>query len=237
MNPFKVVYKEGIYIILYYKMASIIATQNATRAGGIKRAGGVGLLCGRGAAPQVFRYKLSDEILQLITYFAKMHRYDDRHSYKEAWTEQWLNDHSEIIEREEARLQHLGYKGDVKDKMFKAGRYYFREKKEEDSAINKNVAVDETRNDDDNEKVRRSYVIMHPNVIKVMDAHLLSIMNQANFKPAQAYKQFCEQNMDLLRPEIMRLIQENNLESDKISEKIKKTYKNRYYIISSSSQG
>ncbi len=204
---------------------------NVKRAGGIKRAGG---------APQVFRYKLSDEILQLITYFAKMHRYDDRHSYKDAWTEQWLNDHSEIIEREETRLQHLGYKGDVKDKMFKAGRYYFREKKEEDSAINKNVAVDETRNDDDNEKddnekVRRSYVIMHSDVIKAMDTHLQSIMNQANFKPAQAYKQFCEQNMDLLRPEIMRLIQENNLESDKISEKIKKTYKNRYYIISSSS--
>ena len=184
----------------------------------------------------VLRFNFTDEIIDAITQFAKLHQFDDRHTYRENW-DKWVEENNCIIVREIERLQETGYDGDVVDKMFKAGRYYFREKKEEDSAINKNVAVDETRNDDDNEKVRRSYVIMHPNVIKVMDAHLLSIMNQANFKPAQAYKQFCEQNMDLLRPEIMRLIQENNLESDKISEKIKKTYKNRYYIISSSSQG
>ena len=77
---------------------------------------------------KIFRYKLSDNIMELITQFAKIHQYDDRHAYKEAW-ENYVNEKREIIDREVYRLSELNYKGDVMDKMFKAGRYYFRSKK------------------------------------------------------------------------------------------------------------
>jgi hypothetical protein len=183
-------------------------------------------------AHQVFRYKLSEDILQLITYFAKKHQYDDRHSYKEAWNDQWLNDHSDLVEREISRLQQLGYKGDVIDKMFKAGRYYFREKKVDEDNKDSEDGEDRENNKLKKEKKERQYIVMHPDILKAMDAHLFSIMKQANFKPANAYKQFCEEQMPLIKVEITRLLQTNTLDAEQMAEKIKKTYKNRYYIIS-----
>ena len=47
---------------------------------------------------KIFRYKLSNDILSIITQFAKIHQLDDRHSYKEAW-EVWLNENKEYIKR------------------------------------------------------------------------------------------------------------------------------------------
>ena len=169
---------------------------------------------------KIFRFKLSDDIMLLITQFAKMHQYDDRHSYKEAW-ENWAKVQQEYIEREISRLEQLGYKGDVMDKMFKAGRYYFREKTV--SAKKETVAVKPVK--------KRDYIVMSQEIIQAMDKHLLSIMKQTDFKPAKGYVQFCEEQINLLRPEILRLT-DQNITAEKLAEKIKKTYKNRYFILS-----
>ena len=168
---------------------------------------------------KIFRFKLSDEIMLLITQFAKMHQYDDRHAYKEAW-EDWYNVQQDLLEREVSRLEQIGYKGDVLDKMFKAGRYYFREKKAKTTDKNK-VSTEE--------KVKkRNYIVMNPEVILAMDQHLKNAMKQPDFKPAKDFVQFCEQNLEMLRREIIYL-KEQDMEGDQIAAKIKKTYKNRYF--------
>ena len=225
-------------------MATMNTTTTINEANTITPVGAVGLAQRTAQPLKIFRYKLSDNIMELITQFAKIHQYDDRHSYKDAWVNQWLNDHGELVEREISRLQQLGYKGDVIDKMFKAGRYYFREKESLEKKKNKNT--DEAGDDNDagadaseageereEEKPQRTYCVMNTEVIKVMDTHLISIMKEPKFKPANGYKQFCEQHMDILRQEIARLIQVDAMMTlEKMSEKIKKTYKNRYYILS-----
>ena len=211
---------------------------------------------------KIFRYKLSDNIMELITQFAKIHQYDDRHAYKEAW-ENYVNEKREIIDREVYRLSELNYKGDVMDKMFKAGRYYFRAKgvsppNDENSAALSNPSDDDqVTNDDDPEhneeetvvgeqnpnavvggrnpqRNPRSYIVMHPDVIQSMDKHLVSIIKNANFKPAQGFIQFCNQHIDLLREEITRLTSECSvvgMTSKTLADKIKKTYKNRYFML------
>ena len=78
--------------------------------------------------PTIYRYKLSIEVMDEITTFSKVHQYDDRHTYKEAWN-RWKDDHDDFISAEAERLRRLGYVGSVEDKMYKAGRYYFRKKK------------------------------------------------------------------------------------------------------------
>jgi hypothetical protein len=150
-----------------------------------------------------------------ITQFAKVHQLDDRHAYKEAWAV-WLEENQDCIEREISRLQQLEYKGDIVDKMFKAGRYYFREKV---------ITTTEKK-----EKKQRDYIIMDQLVIHAMDTHLRLIMPLATFKPALAYKQFCEGHVDLLRKEISRLVQQN-ISGKKMTDKFKKTYKNRYFLL------
>ena len=75
----------------------------------------------------VYRYQFTKEINDAITDFAKIHMFDHRHDYKEGWNS-WWESNKDILEAEINRLQGLGYKGNVKDKMYKAGRYYFRKK-------------------------------------------------------------------------------------------------------------
>ena len=176
---------------------------------------------------KIFRYKLTDEIMALITQFAKIHQFDDRHTYKEAWTH-WLEIHRDFTEREVNRLHQLGYKGDVEDKMFKAGRYYFREKVQVAVAAAVPVSAATAK-----KNTTRDYIVMAPEVIQAMDAHLAVIIKNKDFKPAAAYTQFCEQHIELLRIEIRRLLGENKTKenADKMVAKLKKTYKNRYFIL------
>jgi hypothetical protein len=166
---------------------------------------------------KIFRYKLNDDIMSSITQFAKIHQLDDRHTYKDSWTH-WLAENQDCVEREVSRLKELNYKGDVIDKMFKAGRYYFREKVENKKPTEKN---------DTN---RRDYIVMDQVLIQAMDTHLQGLMNNNDFKPALAYNHFCEQHIDLLRKEIIRLLQQN-ITGEKLSAKLKKTYKNRYFSL------
>ena len=204
---------------------------------------------------KIFRYKLSDDIMAIISQFAKIHQFDDRHAYKEAWA-RWLVDQQDTVEREVMRLQQLDYDGDIIDKMFKAGRYYFREKtaikkhdEEDEDVANANVNVNATDNHNANDNAnnrdkkargkadkRRTYIVMNHELIQVMDSHLQKMMKSNEFKPELAYIHFCDNHVELLRKEIGRLMKENkhtNISGNQMSAKFKKTYKNRYFILSS----
>ena len=166
--------------------------------------------------PQVYRFKLSPTVQDIVTSFAKVHQYDTRKDYKEAWKE-WCENNSEMIDREVIRLTELGYDGDVLDKMYKAGRYYFRTKQ---------------TNSDKKPKKRRQYVSMDSNVITAMDEHIAANSGNDNYSPANGYSGFVESSQNLLLDEIKRLMSEhgNSLSAKDIQLKVKKTYKNRYYL-------
>ena len=170
---------------------------------------------------QVYRFKLAPSVQDSVTSFAKVHRYDDRKTYKEAWLE-WCDENTNMITNEEQRLMSLGYEGEVIDKMYKAGRYYFRTKK----------------NDKDKKaKKRRAYVNMDSVILDAMDDHIANNIEDDDYTPAGGYDKFVEQNQTVLMDEIKRLLQEENtLNAKDISLKVKKTYKNRYYLYSRSKQ-
>ena len=89
----------------------------------------------------IYRYKLSESIIELIKEFTDIHKYDDRKTYKEAWL-QYCKENEEVISREENRLIETGYKGNVMDKMFKSGRYYYIKKK--NNKMNENKIINLT---------------------------------------------------------------------------------------------
>ncbi len=164
----------------------------------------------------VFRFKFTDDIVASITEFAKIHQYDTRQSYKEAWVE-WVDENDDIIYKEKERLTNLGYKGDVEDKMYKAGRYYFRNKKSQ---------VDTEK------KQRRKYIPTSREMIDAMDAHISEGISRGNFTPADGFDHFCENYRQILADEIVKTLQIVQLDTEEMSKKIKKTYKNRYFCIS-----
>jgi hypothetical protein len=163
----------------------------------------------------IFRFKFTDAVMEDLSQFAKIHQYDDRHSFKEAWTK-WLEENNEIITNEVVRLEDLGYEGDIIDKMFKSARYYYRKKSTEKKAP----------------KERRQYVSVQRELLDAMDAHIKkSILSNESFKPQQGFIDFCNAHREVLQDAVAKLCESGITNSQEIQSKIKKTYKNRYFMI------
>ena len=75
----------------------------------------------------IYRYKFTDDFTQELYKFSKIHQYDHRKDFKDAW-QIWTEENENLVDGEVRRLTNLGYDGDVLDKMFKSARYYFRKK-------------------------------------------------------------------------------------------------------------
>ena len=209
---------------------------------------------------KIFRYKFSDDIIALISDFSKLHKLDDRKIYKENWNT-WVKTNEDIIKQEVERLRGIGFEGDVIDKMFKAGRYYFREKKNKNKDNNKNEDKDnktqEVDNADDADadnaddaaadnaaaaaadaadaavKKKRSYVTSNSEFIKSIDKHIHLTIQEPNFKPQHSFTEFVKENKDILQIEVRRLCSIiDNGTHKQIMTKLKKTFNNRYFIIS-----
>jgi hypothetical protein len=162
-------------------------------------------------SPRIYRFKFDDSFIDSLNRFSKVHQYDSRSDFKEAWKE-WLDEHNEIIDSESTRLTNLGYSGDIIDKMFKSARYYFRKKPAEKKEPKK----------------RHAYISIQKELLDVMDDHILK---NSHLKPADGFIDFCMNNVESLKTEVINLIQEGITESGQIKSKMKKTYKNRYFIL------
>ena len=75
---------------------------------------------------------------------------------------------------------------------------------------------------------------MDMDVIEAMDIHIRRKMSEDEFTPAAGYSDFCEGHIPLLGEEIRRICREDPSSAQLLVEKFKKTYKNRYYLLSRS---
>ena len=160
----------------------------------------------------IFRFKFTKEFTEHLLSFAKLHQYDDRVTYKEEWS-RWVQNNDAFIQDESNRMKTLGYDGNVLEKMYKSGRYYFRTK---------------TKNQP---KTRRKYISIDRIIISEMDNHINDEALPNLMKPSVAYNNFTSQSeySNLMDKEINRL-GDLGMEEKPALDKIKKTYKNRYYL-------
>jgi len=181
---------------------------------------------------RVLRFEFSSAMIELMKAFTEVHQYDDRKTYKEAWTA-WLltEDAAALLKTEVARLTDLGYKGDVADKLFKSGRYYFRQKTcgfpnlslHADPMCPKQVGGRAL-------VAPRKYVLLNRDLLHVMDTHIECGLRRAEYTPAGGFAEFCKLNVDSYRDEVARL-SELMTTGEAVYDKLKKTYKNRYFMI------
>ena len=162
----------------------------------------------------IFRYKFTDDFTGELFKFSKIHQYDHRKDFKEAWNI-WTEDNDDIVSEEVRRLTNLHYDGDILDKMFKSARYYFRKKSTEKKEPLK----------------RRDYIAIQRDLLDAMDDHIKSNISGDDYKPSDGFDEFCKANIDLLKEEVNILCRNGFTNSVEIKNKIKKTYKNRYFLI------
>ena len=161
----------------------------------------------------IYRFKFTPDFSVELYTFSKIHQFDHRKDFKEAW-KNWVEDNDEIVSEEIRRLTNLGYEGDILDKMFKSARYYFRKKSTEKKAPTK----------------RRVYQGVQKNLLEAMDSHIQEHINSEDFKPSDGFETFCQQNIEVIQEEVNLLCKNGINNPIEIKNKIKKTYKNRYYL-------
>jgi hypothetical protein len=64
-----------------------------------------------------------------------------------------------------------------------------------------------------------------------MDNNIILKLNESCYKTSNGFTDFCKTHLELLQQEIELLIKFNIIDSSEIKKKIKKTYKNRYFMI------
>ena len=164
-------------------------------------------------ASSIYRYKFRDEFLPTLIEFSRIHQYDSTKEFKEAF-EHFIEINSTAVQEERKHLTVNGYKGDVINKMYKSARYYFKNK---------------DYNPSENKK-RRKYIKQDKDFIYSIDEHVIKSIRQ-NIKPAVAFNNLTKDNdFELsLENEKERLFAFLDTEEE-VNHKIKKTYKNRYFI-------
>jgi len=162
----------------------------------------------------IYRFKFTEEFMEELYNFSKIHQYDERKDFKEAWNT-WTEENETIIDEEMRRLLNLGYEGDVLDKMFKSARYYFRKKSTEKKEP----------------KQRRQYISVNRELLDAMDKHIEENIYNADYQPKTGFITFCKDNEKILKETISKIFEQGIKESQVIECKIKKTYKNRYFMI------
>ena len=162
----------------------------------------------------IYRYKFTDEFTKELYIFSKIHQYDHRTDFKEAWAI-WIEEEDEIVNLEIRRLHNLGYDGDILDKMFKSARYYFRKKSTEKKEPVK----------------RRDYIGIQKDILDSIDDHIKANINMEDYKPSTGFSLYCKDNFETLKEEVSRLYKLGFKNHIDIKNKIKKTYKNRYFIL------
>ena len=133
----------------------------------------------------IFRFKFTDDFTNELFKFSKIHQYDHRKDFKEAWN-LWTENNDDIVSDEIRRLSNLGYEGDILDKMFKSARYYFRKKSTEKKEPT----------------ARRDYIGVQQELLDAIDDHIKSRINDDNYKPSDGFDEFCKSNISILKEEV-----------------------------------
>ena len=162
----------------------------------------------------IYRYKFTEEFMVSLYEFSKIHQYDERKDFKEAW-KIWTEENEYIINDETIRLNNLGYNGNVIEKMFKSARYYFRKKS----------------NEKKQPKKRRQYISVTRELLDAMDSHIQQNIFNKDYQPKTGFISFCKANETMLIETLTRMLEQGITDSELIEAKIKKTYKNRYFML------
>tara|TARA_B100000575_G_C23126516_1_gene652750 strand:- start:1694 stop:2185 length:492 start_codon:yes stop_codon:yes gene_type:complete len=156
-----------------------------------------------------YRYNLSDDLLSYIKENF-IERYDG-YDFDDYWEEWKSTERIQVMFKiEEERLKNQGWEGNIDVKIKTSIKYYY-------------LNINETKKS--TKKKRRNYIHIDENISILMNDF---IKNTKIKKPSKAFDDFVEKNKDCYNIECKRL--KGYLRDKEIPLKIKKTFKNRFYL-------
>ena len=187
---------------------------------------------------KTFRFKFAESTIEKMKSFARIHCYDTREDFKEAWKE-WKEEHMDTIRKEEKRHEEMGYQAIqcIEDKMYKSIRYYYvkQYRRERGMDTKEETSLWKKRNEKSlsDPTSRRKYIPLTKKIRLMMDYYIQQCIENDSYKPSKDYERFYKDPLiqQHLTKEVDTIREKYNLNEEDIREKIKKTYKNRYYMI------
>lgn len=178
---------------------------------------------------KTFHFNPSSELVEFLTEFACVHKYDDRKTFKEAWLKTIAEpDVAPLIEQEIHKLESAGYEGKALDKIFISLKYYYVKKALKASAQPENQGE---------KKPRKKYECLECDLLTQMDVHIASQI-QSHIAPNpnphmnkdSAFVKICILSPASSYLDFVKIHNETMAEWDdaKIAQ-VKKTFKNRFF--------
>ena len=167
---------------------------------------------------KVFRYKFSNDVMELMQDFSKVHQNDSKDNFDDNWT-LFLEKNKQVIETEERRLKECGFDASIEDKMYKSIKYYYNKKKIAVVDADANANANANANADANAKERRKYVSVGHDVLISMQVHIRENIKKEDYKPDKGFNEFIK-DYDLKK---------DGDGGDDEFKRYKKAYKNMYY--------
>lgn len=180
-----------------------------------------------------YRHKFSNEFTELILIFVRNHKYDNKSDFNQSW-EEFVDYNDEQIAKERTILKQNGYNGDLNEKMYKSARFYYLKKvlKEASKTNHKPIKkrIISTNINQDVIKKKKVYIKISEVFNDYIDKYIIKMVSDNVNKPSDCYESFCNSHIEEIKLEINLLI-EKGFNSYKIPEKIKKTFKNRFFAL------
>ena len=191
-----------------------------------------------------FMFKFGPIISDSMQEFARIHKHDSRVNFRDNF-DNWYQKNSELISREENRIENMGYTDDIKVKMFRSIKYYYIKKNRmklsnplPTTETHPSIVTDTPTHDDvvttshgmSRGKVRPEKYIQHQQSFKdTINQYVLERCIPTGKSPKDGYAAFVIDNLDVVETETLALIDKYNLTTEDASSKIKKTFKNQHF--------
>tara|TARA_Y100000389_G_scaffold195359_1_gene226686 strand:- start:529 stop:1095 length:567 start_codon:yes stop_codon:yes gene_type:complete len=172
---------------------------------------------------KIFRYKFSNDINEMLSNFGRLYSYSNDEDFDKYWNE-FLVNNDELISKEYERLKEQGYNGNINDKLYKSVKYYWIKIHKLD---NNN---DNNHNNHKSERNNETYITINIDLLNKINNYIDETLIN-NVSPNQSFNNFCKTYDEDINNEINKIKEKYNINNKDIcKEKIKKCYKNKYYL-------
>lgn len=165
-----------------------------------------------------YRFKFNRELLGNIREFSKLHSNDSCDEFMSEFN-LWIRSNQSLIDSEKARIENLGFKGDIEKKIYKSARYYFKHKANKAKENAFPISSKST-----------NYISRSPYFSKTVESYILNNPIKASVLFQQFINETDESIQISIRNEKNRLAN-YQLNDEMVLKKIRKSFDNAYYKI------